>query len=99
MLQFSPRALRFTAVAAALSAVTTLLLGILPSYIPPAPGLEEQLARPGDVIYMTRLWNNFVHIFFALAAYMGAAVVLARRSSALAAFGLLAFVLWGLIEL
>ena len=49
--------------------------------------------------YMGRLWVNFVHIFFALIAYAGAALLMSRHSPALSALGYLWFLFWGFIEL
>ena len=95
----TPRALRFAAVAGALSAVTTFLLWLLPNLVAPAGTFDEQLARHRDPLYLASLWNNWIHVLLALVAYAGAAWLLARRSLALAGFGFLAFVLWAVFEL
>ncbi|HEX2219086.1 MAG TPA: hypothetical protein VHG35_09790 [Gemmatimonadales bacterium] len=48
---------------------------------------------------MARYWTNLVHIFLALTAYAGAALLLARRSPGSSLLGLLFFLLWGFSEL
>jgi hypothetical protein len=96
---FSPRALRVAAACAALTAVTTFLLWALPRTYPPARTFDEQVALFANARYLARLWVNFGHVLLALVGYLGASVVLRRRSAALSATGFLFFVLWGFTEL
>ena len=62
-------------------------------------GFEAQVMLHENPYYMSRLWVNFIHIFFALVAYAGAASALLKRSPALALLGFLWFLLWGFTEL
>jgi hypothetical protein len=90
---------RVAAVAAVLSAVTTILLWLLPRLYTSPQGFAEIVHLYQNPTYMARLWVNFVHIFFALLAYAVAAALLWRRSPILAGFGLICFLLWGFVEL
>jgi hypothetical protein len=45
------------------------------------------------------LWINFIHVFFALAAYACTALLLSRRSLVLAGYGMLCLLVWGIVEL
>ena len=95
----SPISFRIAAVAAALSAVTTFLLWLLPRLYEVPDGLEAAVGLHQNPVYLSRLWVNFVHIFLALAAYGATAVLLWRRSPSLAGFGFVCFLLWGFVEL
>lgn len=95
----SSTALRVAAVCAFASAITTFLLWLLARFVPPPGTFEDAVARHANVPYMTRLWVNFIHIFFALTAYGAASWIWARRSPALAWVGFVAFLLWGFTEL
>ena len=93
------RFLRWTAIFAILSAITTFFLWLLPRFYSVGPDFQAQTLLYQNPFYMGRLWVNFIHIFFAIAAYAGAAYVLKRHSPALASFGFLSFLLWGFVEL
>ena len=82
-----------------LSAVTTFLLWLLPRLYASPQTFEDAVNLHQNPYYMARLWVNFGHIFFALVAYGATAWVLYRVAPALASFGYLCFVLWGLTEL
>lgn len=82
-----------------MSAITTFLLWLLPQFIQPVNSFEASIALHQDAYSIGRNWVNFVHIFLALTAYLGAAFLLWRRSPGLAAAGFLAFLIWGLTEL
>lgn len=95
----SPGFLRLTGACAALSGVTTFLLWALARAYPPPADFEASLALHQNVFYLARYWTNFVHVFLALTGYLGAALLLARRSLGLALLGSLFFLLWGTSEL
>lgn len=84
---------------AVLSAVTTLLLWLLPRLYEAPSTFDEDIALHANAVYMARWWVNFVHIFLALVSYCAAAVALWHRHRALPGLGLLWFVLWGFTEL
>lgn len=95
----SAKSYRIAAFAAAVSALTTILLWLLPRLYVSPEGFDEVVRLHQNSTYLARLWVNFVHVFFALAAYAAAATLLWRRSPALAGFGLICFLLWGFVEL
>ena len=91
--------IRFAATCSCISAITTFLMWFLSRLIPEAHGFDETLQLANNVAYMSRWWINFAHIFFAIAAYSGAAVVLRYRSTGWALWSLLQFLIWGVTEL
>lgn len=91
--------LRFASLAAALSALTTFLLWLLPQLYQAPSDFSQTIALHQNSLYLARLWVNFVHIFAALTAYAAAACLLWHRSALLAGLGFVWFVLWGLTEL
>ena len=92
--------LRFTALCAGLSALTTLLLGILPSFYPELSTDMDRAMLHANPYYMGRLWVNLVHVLLLLPAYLGAAIVLSQRSNrGLASLGFMWFLLWLCTEL
>lgn len=93
------RSFKFAALCAALSAVTTFLLWLLPRLYTPAANFDAAIALRSNPLYLGRLWVNFLHVFLAWTAYAAAASLLRRRSGALAGGGLAAFSLWGATEL
>jgi len=90
---------RFAAICSCVSGITTFLMWYLSRLIPATPQFEQTLQLANNSAYMLRWWINFAHIFFALAAYCGAALVLRRRSLGWAVWGGLQFGIWGLVEL
>ena len=84
---------------AVISAITTFLLWLLPRHYDAPESFEAALQLHQNHVYMSRLWVNFIHIFFALAAYLATASLLRRRSACLASFGFICFCLWGFVEL
>lgn len=95
----SPQSLKFAAICAALSALTTFLLWWLPRLYDAPQDFSQALALHANPYYLSRLWVNFGHIFLALTGYGAAAYLLWRHSPALAALGFLWFILWGFTEL
>ena len=95
----SHRFLHWAALFAILSAITTFLLWLLPQFYAVSPQFHEQALLHQNPFYMGRLWINFIHIFFALLAYGGAALLLSKHSPALSAVGFLSFLFWGFVEL
>ena len=91
--------LKFTALCAGCTSVTTFLLWLLSQNYPEASTDLDRAMRHANPYYMGRLWVNFVHIFLAFMAYLGAALLIAQRSLGLALAGFLWFLLWGFTEL
>jgi hypothetical protein len=92
-------AYRIASAAAALSALTTFLLWLLPRLYTGPASFEQAVALHLNPLYLGRLWVNFIHIFLALVAYGAAACALWRRSAALAGFGFVWMLMWGMAEL
>ncbi len=91
--------LRLTAFCAFATAVTTLLLWLLPRLYTAPVGFEASVLLHQNPFYMARLWVNFFHLPLALMGYFGLMVVLFRRQALKAAFGLLWFLVWGIVEM
>ena len=91
--------LRLAGACAMATAATTLLLWALPrAYAPPAD-FAAAIALHRETAYLARWWVNFLHTLLALVGYLGAALLLARRSLGGAALGFVFFLLWGMTEL
>lgn len=91
--------IRFCAISAMLSAVTTFLLWLLPKLYTPPETFEAGVMMYTNPYYITRLWVNFIHIPLALASYFGLTVVVSRQHPLLSLFGLGWFVIWGVTEM
>ena len=91
--------LRFASLAAALSAITTFLLWLLPQLYQPPGDFSQTIALHHNSLYLARLWVNFVHIFAAITGYAAVACLLWHRSALLASLGFVWLVLGGLTEL
>ena len=98
MLVNDPRFFRAAAVCSMLSAITTLGLIFLPSFYAPGDGFEARMARVDDPVYQLRAWIYLVHPFLVLTAALAIAWLVKARAPALAAIGLLGFVLWAFTE-
>ena len=85
-------------IAAIVSAVTTFLLGYLPSTYEIGPGFEGVIALHNEPGYIGRLWVNFIHVFLALFAYGVTACLVFKRSPVWVTIGITAFVFWCLTE-
>lgn len=97
-MRFSPAFYRTAAVLSVLSALTTLLLIVLPHWYAPAHDLAARMARVQDPAYTLRAWTYLVHPFLATAAALAVAVRLRRAAAAWVVPGCIAFVLWGATE-
>lgn len=89
---------RVAAVAAMLSAVTTLGLILLPWLMPPAADLAGRMARVELPAYRLRAWVALVHPLLAFAAALGVAAALRPGAPGRAAGGLAGFALWAATE-
>ena len=91
--------LRLAGACAIASAVTTLLLWALPRAYAAPDDFESAIALHRNATYLARWWVNFLHTLLALVGYLGAALLLARRSPGGAALGFVFFLVWGTTEL
>jgi hypothetical protein len=95
----SARFLRFAAVCAVLTALTTLAIHLLPPLWASADTFEEQLALRQNRVYMGRLWVVIVHCVLVVIAMYAVGASRARRNTTLMALGFLGFVVFAVAEL
>lgn len=91
--------LRIAALSAFATVVTTFLLWLLPRLYVPPTGFEESVLLHQNSYYIARLWVNFIHLPLALTGYFGLAVVLYKREAVKSTFGMLWFLIWGIVEM
>lgn len=96
--EWSPTAIRITAVASMLSAFTTLVLIFGPSFYPSPSGMEDRVALLGNPWYRLHRWTYYLHPFLVFAAALGVWRIARRQEAGLAAFGLIGFAVWGYTE-
>jgi hypothetical protein len=97
-MNIDPRFLRVAAGCAVVSAITTLLLILLPELFVPAPDFEARMARVYEWPYITRAWVYLLHPFVVFVAALAVALVVGRRAPVLALTGALGFTLWAFNE-
>jgi hypothetical protein len=96
--EFAPRHYRVAAVASVLSAITTLLLILMPELFAPGEGLEARIARVTETAYRVRAWAYLVHPFLTTTAAIGAYFALRDGTPGRALAGLGGFLVWGFTE-
>jgi hypothetical protein len=92
------RFLRVAAVCSGVSAVTTLMLILLPEFFASAQGFEARMARVHETAYRLRAWAYLLHPFLVLTAAMGIMYAIRRDAPVLALAGLLGFLAWAFTE-
>jgi hypothetical protein len=95
---FSRRFFRTAAVCSFLSVATTLLLILLPRWIPPGADLAARMDAHAHPAYLLRSWVYLCHPFLVLAGALAVAVRATSRSSGAAVFGFVCFMLWAFLE-
>ena len=95
----SARFLRFAAVCALLTTLTTLAIHLLPPLWASADTFEEQLALRHNSIYLARLWVVIVHCILVVISMYAVGVLRARRHTTLMALGFVGFVVFAVAEL
>ncbi|MGH8175597.1 MAG: hypothetical protein ACREV5_04975 [Steroidobacter sp.] len=95
---FEPSFYRAAAVCSALSAITTLLLILLPELYAPVEGFDGRMRRVTDPAYVVRSWVYLVHPFLVMTAALAVAMHIRRSHPAAALIGMLGFVMWGFTE-
>jgi hypothetical protein len=96
--RFSPTFIRFTAICAFLSALTTFGVHLLP-LLHPASNFEEQARLASHPIYIFRLWWVLIHILFVLASMWGVACAKYRTAAGWIGLGMGGYFIFGLAEL
>jgi hypothetical protein len=95
---FSRAFVRFAAVCAFLSALTTFGVHLLP-LLHPASTFDQQLLLPQTPVYIFRLWVVLIHILLVLASMWGIFAVRHRTEAGWLGLGLGGFWIFGLAEL
>jgi membrane-anchored protein YejM (alkaline phosphatase superfamily) len=90
---------RIASIAAALTAVTTFLLWLLPYLYESPTNVEEGILLTNNDYYLARQWVNFIHIPLALTGYFGLTLIQSKKQKALSVFGMGWFAIWGAIEM
>ena len=91
--------LKTAAICAIITAFTTFLLWLLPKFYSDVSSGQAGALLAVNPFYTGRLWVNFIHIFFALVGYLGAAFIIFKRAGGIAFSGFMWFLLWGFTEL
>lgn len=95
---FSRAFIRFAAICAFLSALTTFGVHLLP-LLHPAPTFEQQLLLTQNKVYIFRLWVVLIHILLVLVSMWGVFAVRCRTEAGWVGLGLGGFWIFGLAEL
>jgi hypothetical protein len=90
---------RTAAVAALLTAVTTLCVHLLPELWAHLSTFDERVALRNDPIYMGRFGIVIVHCGLVLVSMAGLGAILWHRAPVLVSFGLLGYVVFALAEI
>jgi hypothetical protein len=97
--QFTVTFYKTAAICAALSAVTTLGVHLLPKLYPTPETFEQQLLLPTNVIYRFGLWVVFLHILLVWISMVGLGATRVQKSAGSVAIGMLGYLLFGFSEL
>ena len=90
--------IRFAAICALLSAVTTLGVHLIPGG-EVATNFDERIALHTNKLYLARLWIVLFHIIIVLSSLWGVAILNWRRAPGWIGLGFLGYVLFGAAEL
>jgi hypothetical protein len=93
------RFVRFAAVCAFATALTTLAIHLLPPLWASADTFEEQLALRDNRVYLARLWVVIAHCILVVVSMYAVGVLRARRHTSLMALGFVGFVVFAAAEL
>jgi hypothetical protein len=95
----SSKMLKFAAVCALVTVVTTLAVHVLPQLWADVDTFEERLELSHNPIYMARLWVVLVHCGLVVVSMFGIAALKFRDSPALIGLGFLSFVVFAFSEM
>jgi hypothetical protein len=99
MMEASPKLLRFAAVCALLTALTTLAVHLMPQLWAGADTFEKQLELRHYEPYLLRLWIVLFHCVLVVISMFAIGLLVARASPGWAGLGFLAFVVFALTEI
>jgi hypothetical protein len=95
----SSRFLRFAAICAFVTVLTTLAIHRLPPLWASANTFEEQLGLRDNPIYLARLWVVIVHCILVVISMYAVGALRVRRHTSLMVLGFLGFVVFAVAEL
>jgi hypothetical protein len=99
IMTMSSRFVRFAAVCALLTAVTTVCIHLLPGLWAGVTTFEQRVALRDDPIYMGRFWIVIVHCVLVVISMCAVGLCTVGRSPMLSGFGFLGFLVFAGAEL
>jgi hypothetical protein len=97
--EVSPKFLRFAAVCALITALTTLAIHLMPYLWADADTFEKQLDLRNRALYLTRLWIVLVHCLLVVVSMYAICLLSVRTKPGWAGLGFLAFFVFALTEI
>jgi len=97
--EVSPKFLRFAAVCAAITALTTLAIHLMPHLWADVGTFERQLDLRNHVLYLTRLWIVLIHCLLVVISMYAVCLLSVRAKPGWAGLGFLAFFVFALTEI
>lgn len=98
-MNISARFLRFGAVCALLTALTTVVVHWVPDLWANVTTFEQQLELRLNPIYITRLWAVILHCLLVIVSMFALGVTKFRNAPALITFGFLSYVIFAFTEI
>jgi len=95
----TPRFFRFGAVCAVLTALTTLVVHIVPNLWADATTFEQQVELRLDSIYLAQRWTILVHCALVIISMFVLGAAKLRSAPALVSFGFLGYLCFGFTEI
>lgn len=98
-MNLTPRFFRFGAVCAILTALTTLVVHIVPNLWTDATTFEQQVALRLNPIYLAQRWTILVHCALVIMSMFVLGAAKLRNAPALVSFGFLGYLCFGFTEI
>jgi hypothetical protein len=96
---FTPRFFRLAAVCALLTALTTLVVHVMPNLWSDAMSFEQQVELRLNSLYLTNRWVVLLHCALVVVSMFALGLPAIRRSPVAVIFGFLAFACFGFSEM
>ncbi|HEV2840951.1 MAG TPA: hypothetical protein VGW39_06480 [Chthoniobacterales bacterium] len=98
-MNLTPRFFRFGAVCAMLTALTTLVVHIVPNLWADATTFDQQVELRLDPIYMAQRWTVLVHCTLVILSMFALGAAKLRSAPVLVSFGFLGYLCFGFTEI
>ena len=98
-MNFTPQFFRFGAVCAVVTALTTLVVHIVPNLWADATTFEQQVALRLDPIYLAQRWTILLHCALVILSMFALGAAKLRTAPALVSFGFLGYLCFGFTEI